>query len=158
MEGTTILAEDVPLVDGEAQVVLDDLLIGSHQIRAVYTGSDTYAISSSAPVSLSVQKAAAVVTISSSLSQETKVNEPYSVSVSVTSPVGTPTGTVMVSDGMDECTIHLATETACTLTSSTVGDKTITATYSGDATYAGGEAAVDHPVVYWLILFMLFGP
>jgi hypothetical protein len=158
MDGTTILAADVPLVDGEAQVVLDDLTVGSHQIRAIYTGSETYASSTSTPVSVSVQKAAVTVTISSALGQKTKVNEPYSVSVSVTSPVGIPTGSVTVSDGTDECTIDLGTETACTLTSSTVGDKTITATYSGDATFSGGEATVDHPIVYWLILFLIFSP
>jgi hypothetical protein len=46
------------------------------------------------------------------------------------------TGNVTVSDGVNSCTDTVAAG-ACTLALTTVGARTLTATYAGDATYAG---------------------
>src|SRR5262249_54086504 len=78
------------------------------------------------------------------------VGQPYAVnwSVTVNAPgAGTPTGTVLVSDGTDSCTAAVAAGT-CNLTSTTTGNKTITATYSGDANFNSSvSAGVPHTVV-----------
>ncbi|MBB6088137.1 MBG domain-containing protein, partial [Wenzhouxiangella marina] len=58
------------------------------------------------------------------------VGQAYTVSVSVSG--GSPTGTITVSDGSDSCVIA-APSGSCDLTSTTTGNKTITADYSGDA-------------------------
>jgi hypothetical protein len=64
------------------------------------------------------------------------VGVPYTVSVSVTGSAA-PTGTVTVGDGGgNSCTITLP-GTNCALSSTTVGAKTITATYAGDTGNAG---------------------
>jgi len=58
----------------------------------------------------------------------------------------TPTGTVTVSDGTESCSATVTAAT-CNLTSSSAGPKTITATYSGDATFAASSASTFHAVI-----------
>ena len=66
---------------------------------------------------------------------------PVNWSVSVTPPgAGTPTGSVLVSDGTVSCTAPVAVQT-CSLTFTTPGAKTITATYQGDANFNPSSAS-----------------
>ncbi|MBE5315051.1 MAG: PD40 domain-containing protein [Xanthomonadales bacterium] len=51
-----------------------------------------------------------------------------------------PTGTIVVSDGVDECTIVLPAS-ECLWRGSTVGTRALTATWSGGGAYAGGTTA-----------------
>ena len=67
------------------------------------------------------------------------------VTYTVTSTGGTPTGNVTVSDGTINCTGTVAAGT-CTLTPTTAGAKTLTATYAGDANYAGSSDTESHTV------------
>ena len=69
------------------------------------------------------------------------------VAVTVTPPgSGTPTGTLVVSDGAANCTITLPA-TSCNLTPTTIGTKTLIATYSGDANFNGSTSpGVAHTV------------
>src|SRR6185295_5487105 len=60
--------------------------------------------------------------------------------------MGTPTGTITVSDGTGgTCTITLPA-TNCALTSTTAGAKTLTATYSGDSNFNGSSGTTPHTV------------
>jgi len=67
--------------------------------------------------------------------------------VTVTPPgSGTPTGTIVVSDGAASCTVTLPA-TNCNVTSTTVGTKTLIAAYSGDANFNGSASpGVTHIV------------
>jgi uncharacterized repeat protein (TIGR01451 family) len=58
---------------------------------------------------------------------------------------GTPTGTVTIGDGIDSCTATLP-ETGCLFRSTVAGTLTLTAHYSGDATFAASTSpgAVHH--------------
>jgi uncharacterized repeat protein (TIGR01451 family) len=92
------------------------------------------------------------ITNAASLSANaTTVGQSYAVNWSV-QPVppasGTPTGNVTVTDGTGAtCTAPVAAGT-CSLTSTTVGVKTITATYAGDANFAGSTSSpVQHNVI-----------
>ncbi len=78
----------------------------------------------------------------------TDVGDSYTVTAVVTVSGGTATGTVTVSDGTGaSCTITLAGGTgSCSITSLTAGSKTLTATYSGDTTYAGSSGTTMHTV------------
>ena len=59
----------------------------------------------------------------------------------VTSPVpGSPSGSVTVTDGVSSCG-GSAPLGNCLLALSTLGPRTLTATYSGDSTYAGSTSA-----------------
>lgn len=69
---------------------------------------------------------------------------PYTVSVSVTGDA--PTGTVTVDDGdANECTIVLP-GTDCALTSSSVGAKTVNATYGGDVGNSGSADSESYAI------------
>ncbi len=102
---------------------------------------------------LTVTQAATTTTITNAASLAANTTTPgqsYAVNWSV-APVapatGTPTGNVTVSDGTGAtCSAAVAAGT-CSLTSTTVGVKTITATYSGDANFTGSTSSpVQHNV------------
>ena len=50
-----------------------------------------------------------------------------------------------MSDGTDSCVAAVATG-QCSLTSTTAGAKTLTATYAGDANFATSAGTTDHTV------------
>lgn len=67
------------------------------------------------------------------------IGQPYTVNVSVTSPGGTPTGTVLVTDGLGgSCSIVLPA-TSCVLSATQVGPLTLTAAYPGAGSIAGSD-------------------
>ncbi len=97
-----------------------------------------------------VNKASTTVAITADTPDPSVIGQNYAVtaSVSVSSPgAGTPTGTITVSDGTNNCTITLPA-TSCNLPSTSVGAKTLTATYNGDANFngSGPSAGVPHTV------------
>jgi hypothetical protein len=60
---------------------------------------------------------------------------------------GTPEGTATVSDGVDGCTITITGGSgSCTLALTTVGDRTLTATFQGNASFATSSANEEHRV------------
>jgi hypothetical protein len=72
------------------------------------------------------------------------IGTPYTVSVSVTGAA--PTGTVTVDDGdSNTCTITLPASN-CSLTSTAVGTKTISATYAGDPNNAGSDDTESYEI------------
>src|SRR5206468_1137279 len=68
------------------------------------------------------------------------VGQGIAVAFTVTSGGGTPTGNVTVSDGTESCSATVAAGT-CPLTPTSSGSKTLTATYGGDANFAGSTSA-----------------
>ena len=104
---------------------------------------------------LTVTQASTTTTITNAaaLGNPTSAGQSYAVNWT-TSPVapatGTPTGNVTVSDGTQTCTAAVAAGT-CSLTSTTSGTKTITATYAGDTNFAGSTSQpVQHNVIVGL--------
>jgi hypothetical protein len=90
--------------------------------------------------------AADILTIGSISPEPSQVGQPYTVSYSVTSSgSGTPTGNVTVSDGSSNCTGTVAAG-SCSLTSTTIGTKTITVAYAGDSHFAARTATGTHLV------------
>jgi hypothetical protein len=68
-------------------------------------------------------------------------------SVTVNAPgTGTPTGNVTVSDGTVSCTGTVAAGT-CTITLTSAGAKSLTATYAGDANFNGSTSASESHTV-----------
>jgi hypothetical protein len=84
------------------------------------------------------------------------VGQSFTVSYTVTSVYGAPTGSVTVSDGVDSCTGTVAAG-SCSLTLTTPGLRTLTATYTGDPNFNGSastEVALTVKVVVFLPLVL----
>ena len=125
---------------------------GATTLTATYSGDGEYA-GSQTSVAVTVNSAVGglptTTTIGTISPEPSQVNQTYAVAYSVTSVIGTPDGTVTVSDGSNvtgsSCTATVAAGT-CSITSTTSGSKTITATYGGSATYATSTNTKSHQV------------
>ncbi len=122
---------------------------GAKSIVATYAGNGNFGGSISPAVAHTVNTAATTTTITADTPDPSTVNAAYTVSFTVAAAApgaGTPTGNVTVSDGTDSC-IAAASAGSCALTSTSVGAKTLVATYAGDANFAGSvSAGVAHQV------------
>src|SRR5207245_2665769 len=107
---------------------------------AGYAGDGNFATSTSAGVTHTVGAASTTTTITADTPAPSVVGQPVTVSYTVTSAGGTPTGTVSVSDGTETCSGTVAAGT-CTLTPATAGTKTLIASYPGDPSFASSTSA-----------------
>ncbi|MEZ5426257.1 MAG: choice-of-anchor Q domain-containing protein [Pyrinomonadaceae bacterium] len=110
------------------------------QYRAVFTNPSGSTASSAAILTV---KANTTITITSDSPDPTQQGENFNVtfSVAVVAPgTGTPTGNVTVGDGVNSCVGTVATG-QCSLALNTAGNRTLTATYAGDANFNGSSSA-----------------
>jgi CSLREA domain-containing protein/uncharacterized repeat protein (TIGR01451 family) len=123
--------------------------LGARTLTATYAGDSNYNGSTSAGEPHTVNKPDTTTTITSDAPDPSVVGQTVAVSysVSVNPPgSGTPAGNVTVSDGVDSCTATVAAG-GCSLALTTVGARTLTATYAGDANFNGStSAAASHTV------------
>ena len=84
-------------------------------------------------------------TITSDNPDPSAVGQAVVVNFSVTPTSGTHTGNVTVSDGVDSCTGTVESG-SCTITLTTLGTRTLTATYAGDANFNGSSDTELHQV------------
>jgi LPXTG-site transpeptidase (sortase) family protein len=120
--------------------------IGSHTLTAVYAGDTGNNSSSSSPVGHTVSMASTTIAITTDIPDPSVagVALPVYFSVVVVPPgAGTPTGNVTITDGVDTCTVPVATG-VCSLTLTTVGGRFLTATYSGDTNF-GSCTSIPEP-------------
>jgi len=138
-------------VTSSAQAVFSTMSLspGSHDITAEYGGDTSFETSTSAPSTQTVNQAATTLTITSATPDPSVVGEPVTVTYTVTANPpgsGTPTGNVTVSDGVNNCTGTVAAG-SCSITLSTSGVRTLTATYAGDANFNGSvSSSASHTV------------
>ncbi len=126
--------------------VLTSTTAGAKTLTAAYAGDANFTGSTSAVVAHTVNAAATTTTITADTPDPSGVGEAVTVTFTVTSIGGTPTGNVTVSDGTVSCVATVAAG-SCSLTPTTVGAKTLTATYAGDANFSGSmSAGVPHTV------------
>jgi len=122
---------------------------GTKSVIATYAGGPNFTGSQSVGTAHQVDQATTSIVLESDAPDPSVSGEDIGVtwSVSVASPGGgTPTGTVTVSDGTDSCLDVAVGAGACTFALTTTGSKTLTATYSGDANYAGDSDIAPHTV------------
>jgi CSLREA domain-containing protein len=129
---------------GQASVSASSLSVGTHTVTANYLGNASYNASSG---SLSggqvVNQANTTTTITSDAPDPSVVGQAVTVNftvVAVAPGAGTPTGNVTVSDGVNNCIGTVAAGT-CNITLTTVGARTLTATYAGDTNFNGSVSA-----------------
>src|SRR2546422_1012879 len=141
-DGPTTLGT-VTLVNGSASLVTSTLAVGSHPLSATYSGSATFAASTSPTVTQIVNPAATSTSLTSSPNPSTS-GQAVTLSSTVTSAAGVPTGTVTFRDGATALgTVTLVNGSASLVPPArTVGTHPLTATYNGSATSAyNGSAA-----------------
>lgn len=117
---------------------------GARTLTASYAGDADFNPSPpSAGAAHQVNPAGTTTTIGADAPDPSLVGEsvPVEFAVAVVAPgSGTPTGNVTVTDGTDACTATVAAG-GCDLVLTTTGSRTLTATYSGDASFGGSTSA-----------------
>jgi len=138
-DGTTQLC-NVTLSTATATCTLSTLTLGTHSITAVYSGDSQNAAATSTALS-QVVKQQPTVTLTASPNPAV-VTTNVTMTVAVTAPTGTPSGTVVFYDGntaLGNATLTNGTASYST-TTLTVGTHPLTAQYSGDTSnIAGGS-------------------
>jgi hypothetical protein len=77
----------------------------------------------------------------------TTPGQPFTVTLSVRSDEGTPQGTATVSDGVNDCVVQIVGGSgSCSLALFTLGARTLTATFQGNASFASSSANETHTV------------
>jgi hypothetical protein len=117
---------------------------GAKTLTAFYTG-DAYdnASPTSAGATHHVVRAATATTITQDTPDPSSVGAPVTVAVHVVPLApgsGTPAGSVTVTDGIDSCSTTVAAG-SCAIALTTAGSRPLTATYGGDANFAGSTSA-----------------
>jgi hypothetical protein len=139
-QGNTVQAE--PLINGVAAFSISTLGTGTHTITATYSGDNTFATSTSNTITQNVNAATTLTATTTNLTSApnpSQVGQTVTFSATITGNGGTPTGTVTftVDQGNTVQAEPLINGVASFSTSTlTQGTHTITATYSGDNTFA----------------------
>ncbi|MCK4580672.1 MAG: Ig-like domain repeat protein, partial [Dehalococcoidia bacterium] len=159
--GPSTLASSAPY---QAVLNVSTLSVGQHAITAEYGGDADTNPSTSDPLYQTVNKANTTLLITSDTPDPSLTGQTYTVSgtVSAASPgSGTPTGTVMVTDGAGaSCAANLASGAwSCKLSSlGPQGSKTLTAVYEGDENFNGSSDTESHTVNERLVSLVIVGP
>jgi large repetitive protein len=140
LDGATPLCSALALAGAQATCTASALSVGAHSITAVYSGDANNVASTSAPITQTVNPAATLTSVSAPGPIALGDAVIVTASVAASAPgAGTPTGTIGISDGSATCSIALPA-TSCSLTPTSAGVKTITASYGGDANFAASTA------------------
>lgn len=144
--GTTNLGTKT-LSGGVAELTTKILTVGSHSITATYNGA-TYFVGGTSSALTQVVKNATTTTLVSALNPS-EFGQTVKFTATIASSAGTPAGTVTFKYG----TTVLGTKTlsggaaSLSVSTLTVATHSITADYSGNATFAASASTVLHQVV-----------
>lgn len=135
------------LSGGSGSCALSSESVGSLTLTASYPGDANYNAGSDTEPH-TVQKAPAVVSITSDAPDPSAVGQPYTIAVSVSGSAGAASGSVAISDGNVGCNAVLSGGSgSCQISSTSLGLKTLSASYSGDDRYLSGIDTESHTVV-----------
>lgn len=123
---------------------------GTKTLTATYAGDANYNGATSGGFTQVVNKANTSATITGQSNTSTPQGQSFFVNFTVTVDApgsGTPTGNVTVTDGVQSCTGTVAAG-VCQLNLTTLGPRTLTATYNGDANFnTDVSPGVSHTVL-----------
>jgi uncharacterized repeat protein (TIGR03803 family) len=144
LDGTTSLGT-AALVNGAAQLATSGLSVGTHSLLARYPGGGGFLPSDSTRMSVTVNRAATTTTLGSAPNPTTRKQAvTVTATVAPVSPgAGTATGQVQFFEGKRKLgTATLVNGTATLQISfNSMGQQVLTATYAGDANFAGSTSA-----------------
>ena len=148
-DGATHLGSSGIDSGGTATLTTSSLLGGSHSITAVYGGGGNYSGSISAIHSHAVNATTTTTSITANAPNPSVFGQGITITASVTSSSGTPTGTVEFFDSTTSLgTATLSSGTASLTTSAlAVSTHTVTARYLGDSNFALSTSAEVSQVV-----------
>nr|MBA3759991.1 Ig-like domain repeat protein [Gemmatimonadales bacterium] len=134
------------VTDGSGRATFTDLSIsGAPGSRTLIFTAPGYAQVTSSEIQL--EAIGTSTTITGDLPDPSGVGMAFTVSFQVSSQGPTPTGSVTVGDGVQSCTGSLANGAgSCQLALTTVGQRTLTATYSGEPGLSGSSDTEAHTV------------
>ena len=142
-EGSLILGTAQVNSSGIASIAVSTLTVGANNISASYPGNTNYAGSISNTLLQSISSTATTTVLTaggtSSLS-----GKPVTLTVTVISPTGTPTGNVVFRDGaanIGQGTLNAQGVATLSISSLAVGPQTLTAVYQGDSSYLTSTSA-----------------
>jgi hypothetical protein len=154
-EGATTLGASALNGLGQATLRSEHLSVGSHTITAFYSGNAGFNPSdnTAAPLSQTIAKADTTTTITAHAPDPSLIGRPVAIQFRVNASApgsGAPVGSVTVGADGQSCTGTLNRGAgSCNITLSSVGSKTLTATYSGDPRFNGSSVTATHKVVYF---------
>jgi sugar lactone lactonase YvrE len=149
-QGTVNLSTTSPYT---ASTTFTGLTAGTHVINASYNGDSANASSTAtAPLTITIAKATPAIAVSGAPTYSVAPSSLNTYVVTLTSPVGTPSGTVTLTttvngvpttlgSGVLGSGTNLPGTVAITITAPVVGSYPITVTYGGDANFAGVTAS-----------------
>jgi hypothetical protein len=166
-DGGTVLSGcgNVALTAGKATCTTQTLVVGSHPLSAVYSGSPTFAVSTGA-VTQTVKPGTLIVTTTTltSTPNPSILGQPVTLIATVSSVSGTPSGTVTFQEGSTVLGTGTLTQGSATLTVNTLtaGAHSLTAVYSGNPAFAAStgptvtqQVTVDIPTLSeWAMLLL----
>jgi len=135
----TLTATTAP--NSTASCSLTSTTAGAKTLTASYTAATTAFGNSSGTTSHQVNPASTAISVTGPT--RSRINQPtaFTFALSVNAPgAGTPTGTVTLSSGASSCTATLPA-TSCNLTFTTLGTRTVSASYAGDANFSGSSSS-----------------
>ncbi len=132
--------------DGDGRAMFTDLsLSGPAGTRTLRFSAGGFAPVTSAGINVSA--APTVTTITSDSPEPSRTGVAVTVQFTVTAPTGTPTGSVRVRDGGDQCTGSLSGgQGSCLITLSVAGNRTLTAEYQGGDGFTASSDTEGHIV------------
>jgi uncharacterized repeat protein (TIGR01451 family) len=137
------------IAGGVASFTTSSLAVPSHAITAVYSGDGSFLTSTSSTLTQVVNKAWVSVALSPLTSTVFGQSVSFSVSVTAISPgAGTPSGTVVLTDGATTIATLTLSGGAASMSTSTlvVGNHSINASYQGDSSFLTGSAGATQVV------------
>ena len=135
------------LAEGAGSCSLTSTSSGGKTLSATYSGDETYATSNDTEAH-TVNKNTSMTLITNDDPDPNQVGKSFTVGVTVSGSVGTPTGTVTIDDGDGaDCIATLVNGSgSCDINSTSSGEKILTANYSSDGTYATSSDTETHTV------------
>jgi hypothetical protein len=138
LDGATVLGTG-NIAGGLATYTINTLSAGSHSITASFTGDSNYSSAVSPVVTQVITRTAATISLTSSLNPSTYGDAvAFTVTATGGAGLGTPTGTVAVSDGgtlLATVTLDASGTATKTIQTLIVGSHSLTAVYGGDTNY-----------------------
>lgn len=139
---------DVATVSNNQLVALARPLGGGTQVLSADLGTGNFSFSSANLASATVINAlydlsaglvTTTTTIDSIVPNPVVIGQSYLVSASVSAAMGSPTGTVLISDDLGQNCSFAAPSGSCSLNATMVGSRTITANFQGTGMFAGSS-------------------
>ncbi len=152
MDGSTVLGVGAINASGIATLTTSSLAIGSHSVTAVFSGDTNYSAVTSAVLVQVVSKVPTLITLGQSSAMQLATTG-VTFTANVTGPTPTPTGTVTFFDGETVLgtaalntngtavvTLSVSGNAAFTTSTLAAGSHTISAVYSGDASFLASSS------------------